>query len=83
MVAQVEASPRYLIIVGHNESSLCAYLREAFSGDEKVQILVDRRQGDRRQRTEPHEPERRRTERRHQPAHPCSDWFTVVRRQTD
>ncbi len=56
---------RYLIIVAKDQPGLCDYLKRSFAGDESVQVLVDRRQGERRQRVEPREPERRLGERRH------------------
>ena len=75
---------RYMLIVARNQPDLCDYLIRNFTGDEKVQVLLDRRRGQRRQRVQPHEPERRQAERRRQPgSHPPSDWFVVVRRQTD
>ncbi len=79
-----EEKVRYLLIVAHDAPELCDYLRQNFAGDSKVQVLLDRRRGERRKRTEPHEPERRWAERRRQPGgHPRSDWFVVARRQTD
>jgi len=58
---------RYLLIVARNQPDLCHYLKNNFAGDEKVEVILDRRRGDRRQRIQPHELERRRGERRHQP----------------
>ena len=57
---------RYLVIVSRTEPDLYNYLRRAFSGDKKVQVFLDRRQGQRRQRVQPYEPERRRADRRRQ-----------------
>jgi len=74
---------RYLLVVAGNAPDLCEYLRRDFAGDEKVDVVLDRRQGERRQRAEPRQPERRRWERRWQPASPRSDWFVVARLQTD
>lgn len=59
--------PRYLIVVARDQPALCDYLTRNFSGDAKVQVLLDRRRGERRQRVEPYEPERRRAERRRWP----------------
>ena len=73
---------RYLLIVARNAPDLCEYLRKNFAGDEKVHVVLDRRQDERRQRAGPRQPERRRSERRRQPASPRSDWFVVARRQT-
>lgn len=56
--------PGYLLIVRRDQPSLCDYLRRNFAGDNKTQVLLDRRRGERRQKVQPHEPERRRGERR-------------------
>ena len=58
--------PRYLLIVARDQPALCDYLTRNFAGDPKVQVLLDRRRGKRRQRVESHNPERRRGERRRQ-----------------
>jgi len=55
---------RYLLIVARNQPDLCDYLSRSFSGDEKVQVMLDRRGGQRRQQVEGHDPERRLGERR-------------------
>ena len=39
---------RYLVIVSREQADLCDHLREAFVGDDKVEIIVDRRGGERR-----------------------------------
>lgn len=57
---------RYLLIVARDQLSLCEYLTRAFSSDEQVQVLLDRRRGERRQLPQAHAPERRRGERRAQ-----------------
>ena len=59
---------QYLLIVARSQPDLCSYLADNFAGDEKVEVLLDRRRGERRRRTEPHEPERRQGERRHDPS---------------
>jgi hypothetical protein len=56
--------PRYLIIVARDQPALCEYLTRNFAGDEKAQVILDRRRGERRQKVQPHEPERRRAARR-------------------
>ncbi len=71
----------YLLIVTGDQPNLRDYLRRQFSGVEKVQVLLDQRQGERRQWVQPHEPERRRGDRRRQPGtSPRSDWFVIVGR---
>jgi hypothetical protein len=58
---------RYLVITARNRSELHAYLRRQFSPDDLVQVLLDRRRGERRHRPQLHDPERRRGDRRSQP----------------
>ena len=59
---------RYLLIVARNQPDLWRYLKNNFAGDEKVEVILDRRRGERRQRIQSHEPERRGAERRRQPS---------------
>ena len=59
---------RYLLIVARSQPDLWHYLNDNFAGDAKVEVILDRRGGERRQRIQPHEPERRRAERRRQPS---------------
>jgi len=58
---------RYLIIVARGQLSLYDYLTRNFAEDPKVQVLLDRRKGERRQKVQPREPERRKGERRRRP----------------
>ena len=53
-----------LIIVARDQADLCGYLTRHFHEFKRVQVLLDRRQGDRRRQVQRHEPERRRVERR-------------------
>ncbi len=59
---------RYLLIVARNQPDLWRYLKDNFAEDGKVEVILDRRRGERRQRLHPHEPERRHAERRRQPS---------------
>ena len=59
---------RYLLIVARNQPDLWRYLKGNFAGDEKVEVILDRRRGERRQRSQPHEPDRRQAERRRPPS---------------
>ena len=59
---------RYLLIVARNQPDLWRYLKDNFAGDEKVEVILDRRRGERRQRVQLREPERRQGERRRQPS---------------
>lgn len=57
---------QYLFVVAQDKPDLCDYLRGWFSGIQAVQVMLDRRQGERRQRAEANEPGRRRVDRRTQ-----------------
>ena len=59
---------RYLLIVARNQPDLWHYLKNNFAGDEKVEVILDRRRGERRRRIQSHEPERRQDKRRRQPS---------------
>ena len=58
---------RFLFIVARNNSKLASYLQQHFSGNTTVQVVVDRRFGERRQRAAEVAPERRRADRRARP----------------
>jgi CheY-like chemotaxis protein len=77
---------RYLLIVERNQPDLSDYLSRSCSGDDKVQVILDRRVGQRRQRGQTHDPERRLEERRRQPSN--GDSFlslgvTIIRLEPD
>lgn len=74
---------RYLLIVARNQADLGRYLKDNFAGDEKVEVILDRRRGARRQRIQPHEPERRQADRRRRPGidRDLSYRFLVIVRQ--
>ncbi len=55
---------RCLFIVARDQPDLWHYLRRDFAATEGVQVLLDRRRGEQRQRNQPHEGERRQTDRR-------------------
>jgi hypothetical protein len=58
--------PRYLFIVTRGYPEVYADLQRQFLGNPEVEVLVDRRMSERRERPDPHNPERRRSERRGQ-----------------
>ena len=58
---------RTLFIVSRHHPDLYAYLRERFAGDRGVEVILDRRLGQRRQRSRSHETERREDDRRQRP----------------
>lgn len=60
----ISPSVRYLLIVAAKQPDLWRYLTHNFAGDPKVEVILDRRRGERRKRVEKHEPERRRARRR-------------------
>lgn len=55
---------RCLFIVARNQPDLWQHLKRDFADEDQIQVIVDRRRGERRQRREPHGPERRRSDRR-------------------
>jgi hypothetical protein len=57
-------SPAYLFIVARDRPDVLRAAQERFADDETILILADRRQGERRQRAHPYEPDRRRNDRR-------------------
>lgn len=56
-----------LLIVARNQRSLYEYLKDDFEADPDVQVLMDRRHGERRQAREAWTAERRRGDRRTRP----------------
>lgn len=63
----VKAS-RHLLIISRSRGKLYQHLKRAFSGNSSVEVVLDRRGGDRRQGKEDSQvPERRRSDRRSRP----------------
>ena len=58
---------RELFIVARERSDLYRYLSQTFSDAENVEVISDRRAGERRDVFRPATPERRRHERRNRP----------------
>lgn len=58
----------YLFVVARNRLDLRDYWTRWFARAQEIEVTVDRREGERRQQVEPHEPERRRSDRRYRPA---------------
>jgi hypothetical protein len=75
---------QYLLIVPRDRRDLYEYLKLRFSEVDNFEVILDRRQADRRQRGEPSEPERRRAERRRPPdSYRRTDWFVIARQETN
>jgi hypothetical protein len=55
-----------LFIVARGGDHLYEDLRQQFAGNPEVEVLVDRRYAERRRSQTPHDPERRRSDRRDQ-----------------
>jgi len=55
---------RHLFLVSRHEARLYEYLLERFRDDGNVEVILDRRRGERRRRSQSPEPERRRSDRR-------------------
>jgi len=73
-------SSMLLVIVAPKENSLYQYLTKRFAGIRGVQIIIDRRHGERRRGHLPLDPERRsRGERRHRRGEAHHFGFTLVR----
>jgi hypothetical protein len=58
---------RFLFIVSRGNTKLASYLQNHFTGDATVQVVVDRRYGERRQQTTDIATDRRRGDRRSRP----------------
>ena len=58
---------RYLLIVAQDQLNLRDYWTQWFAAVQGVQVILDRRLGERRTHVQPYEPERRRDDRRYQP----------------
>jgi hypothetical protein len=64
----LKSSPdRFLVIVSRGSAKLAGYLQNHFSGDATVQVIVDRRYGERRQQKADVVTDRRRADRRSRP----------------
>jgi len=60
-------SDRFLFIVSRGNAKLASSLQQHFTGDTTVQVIVDRRHGERRQQSAEIMSERRRADRRIRP----------------
>jgi hypothetical protein len=58
---------RFLFIVSRGNTKLASYLQNHFTGDTTVRVVVDRRHGERRQRSADVTADRRRADRRTRP----------------
>jgi hypothetical protein len=58
---------RHLFVVSRSEASLYQYLIERFIDDPNVEVILDRRRGERRRRASQDLPGRRRADRRTHP----------------
>ena len=58
---------RNLFVVSRRHPDLYEYLRERFASDTAVEVILDRRLAQRRQRQTPYDTERRRADRRRRP----------------
>lgn len=74
---------QYLLIVPRDRRDLYEYLDRQFTEVDNFEVILDRRQADRRQRGEPREPERRRAQRRRpSDSYRRTDWFVIARQET-
>lgn len=59
-----DAAARYLFIVARQNPDILARVQERLHGDPRIEVIADRRYGDRRRTAAPHSPERRGADRR-------------------
>jgi hypothetical protein len=62
--AEDAAITKHLLIVARHRRELYDQIKRAFAGHETVQVVLDRREGERRRRKEPAAPDRRAADRR-------------------
>ncbi len=78
---------RRLIVVARNQLPLCDHMRQQFFEDKEVEVLLDRRWRERRQRLQAQGLERRRTDRRKELVREEEDLrthgFAVIRRKPE
>lgn len=55
---------RYLFIVARNRPDILERVRDRLQGDERIEVIVDRRYGERRRAVMPRDPDRRSGDRR-------------------
>ena len=75
---------RALVVVTRNQPDLWQSLTRHLAANEDVQVLLDRRQGERRQRVQTYELDRRGLDRRRPPRienDVCSRQYVIVRPQ--
>ena len=64
MITNTDAGVRYLFIVARKNPDILARVQERLHGDPRIDVIADRRYGERRRSTTPHSPERRSGDRR-------------------
>lgn len=64
MMTAPEAGVRYLFIVARKNPDILARVQDRLHGDHRIEVIADRRHGERRRTAAPHLPERRAGERR-------------------
>lgn len=62
--AMTPDEPRYVLVLPQEQAGLCGLLSRALSQEPAIEVLLDRRVGERRQRAEGQTPSRRRADRR-------------------
>jgi hypothetical protein len=64
MKTDTDAGVRYLFVVARKHPEILARVQERLLGDPRIEVISDRRHGERRQTAAPHSPERRGGDRR-------------------
>ena len=63
-LSEAQATPRHLLIVARSEPMLYEYVKRTFAGEDTVEVILDRRLGERRRASASPAVERRRADRR-------------------
>jgi len=69
MANDTEPAAQYLFIVARNRPDILERVKERLRGDRRIDVITDRRHGERRRSTEARTPERRRGDRRRPTRH--------------
>ena len=67
-LSEAHATPRHLLIVTRSEPRVYEYVKRTFAGEHTVEVILDRRLGERRRASASPAAERRRADRRSSPS---------------
>lgn len=66
-LSEAHPTPRHLLIVARSEPTVYEYVKRTFAGEDSVEVIMDRRLGERRRASASAAVERRRADRRSAP----------------